>query len=219
MSYLFFAISLIFGYLIGSINGAVILSKTFYGSDIREHGSGNAGTTNMLRTFGKKAALFTLLIDLFKGVFACLIAFFFAKILGTGHEFFGCPMGTGHVLLAALGAVLGHNWPVYFNFHGGKGVLVSFSVMLFIAPVPALIALGIFIILVAITKYVSLGSIVAAAAFPALQYAIGGWLAGTKGFTAAFFVSIIVCAMMIIRHHANIKRLLTKSESKISFKK
>lgn len=201
------------GYLLGSINAAVLVSKIGYNKDIRDFGSGNAGTTNMLRTFGKRAALITLLIDLFKGVIACLIPYL-VFFVAMSEKYYGVLS----VLAAAMGAVFGHNWPVYFGFKGGKGVLVSFSVMLFIAPLPALIALGVFIIVVAISKYVSLGSILAAVCFPIAEYFIGGWLPYTKGLSTTLVVSIIICALMIVRHHANIGRLIKGKESKLSFK-
>ena len=212
--YIIIALFALLGYLLGSINAAIIVSKTAYGKDIRGFGSGNAGTTNMLRTFGKKAALFTLLIDLFKGIIACLAPCLIVYVISGNRE-----LGVLSMLSGALGAVIGHNWPVYFGFKGGKGVLVSFSVMLFIAPLPALIALLVFVIIVAFTKFVSLGSISAAFVFPFMVYFIGGWPEGTKGFTTCLVVSIIICAMLIIRHHANIGRLVKGKESKISFKK
>jgi len=154
MLYLFSAIILIAGYLIGSVNAAVIISKTFYKSDIRTHGSGNAGTTNMLRTFGKKAAAGTFLIDLLKGVFAALLGMLIMKLLSFDST-------TGAVC-GAIGAILGHNWPIYFSFKGGKGVLTSFAVLLVIMPIPSLICLGVFIVVVLITRYVSLGSMLGA---------------------------------------------------------
>lgn len=202
------------GYLIGSINAAVALSKTIYKKDVREFGSGNAGTTNMLRTFGKKAAAFTLLIDFLKGIVACLIPCIIVYVIAADHR-----LGLNTMTASACGAVCGHNWPVYFGFKGGKGVLVSFSVMLFLAPIPALIALGVFVIVTAVSRYVSLGSVLAAFSYPFAVFFIGGWPENTKGLTAFLIVSTILCALLIIRHHANIARLFKGEESKLSFKK
>ena len=202
------------GYLMGSINAAVIVSKSVYKKDIREFGSGNAGTTNMLRTFGKKAAALTLVIDFFKGVAACLLPCVIVYWIASNHH-----LGLNSMTAAACGAVCGHNWPVYFGFKGGKGVLISFSVMLFMAPFPALAALCVFIIVTAVSRYVSLGSVCAAAAYPFAVYFIGGWPENTKGLTVFFIVSILLCLLLIIRHHDNIARLLRGEESKLSFKK
>lgn len=212
MNIVYIILSVLVGYLLGSLNAAVLVSKIGYKKDIRDYGSGNAGTTNILRTFGKKAALVTLLIDLFKGIIACLLPYLIVYLAIGSVRY-----GVLSVVAAALGAVLGHNWPVYFGFKGGKGVLVSFSVMLFIAPIPALIALLVFIIVVAITKYVSLGSCLAAVCFPIAEFFIGGWLPETKGLTTTFIVSIAICALLIIRHHENIKRLIRGEENKIKF--
>lgn len=205
------------GYLLGSVNAAVIISKLLYKSDIREHGSGNAGMTNMLRTFGKKAALLTFLVDFFKGVVACLIAVALAHIvvknadLALWKEIFKVAAGAG--------AVLGHNWPVYFGFKGGKGVLTSLAIMLFIVPVPSLIALGVFIIIVAVTRYVSLGSMLAALTLPFTVYFAGDYLGTTSGFTASFVFCVFLASLLIARHHANIVRLIKGTESKIFSKK
>ncbi len=210
---LFIILFAIEGYLLGSINAGVLVSKVIYRDDVRNHGSGNAGTTNMLRTFGKKAAALTLVIDFFKGVLACLIPCIIVYAAVGNHG-----LGLNCMMAAACGCVAGHNWPCYFKFKGGKGVLVSFSVMLFLAPLPALIALLTFIVIVAVTRYVSLGSVTAAAVYPVLVFFIGGWPENTKGLTTFFVVSIILVAMLIIRHASNIKRLFKGEESKLSFK-
>lgn len=207
MLYLFSAIILIVGYLIGSVNAAVIISKTFYKSDIRTHGSGNAGTTNMLRTFGKKAAAATFLIDLLKGVVAALLGMLVMKLLGFETT-------TGAVC-GAIGAILGHNWPVYFGFKGGKGVLTSFAVLLVIMPIPALICLGVFVIIVLISRYVSLGSMLGAFALPFLVYFLGNNLFIESGFTMYFILSVFVAVLLIARHHSNIVRLVKGTESKL----
>ena len=141
---------LIFGYLFGSLNFAIIYSK-LKGDDIRNHGSGNAGATNVLRTYGKGAAAIVFLLDILKGVIAVLITrIFFDDML------YDCA--------SALGAVLGHNFPLYYGFRGGKGVATSLAVLLVLHYPTALIALVTFLIVVITTKYVSLSSILAATA-------------------------------------------------------
>lgn len=193
-------ISLILGYLLGSINSAVLISKVFYKTDIRKMGSGNAGTTNVLRSLGKKAAAFTFLGDLVKGIVAALIGLLLYKELG--------------LVLAGGAAILGHNWPVYFGFKGGKGVLTSFSVLL-ICPnstLAALIALLFFILIVALTRYVSLGSMLASVVVVISTYLI-------TGVTPTFFLTIFVSLLIIIRHIPNIKRLINGTESKLGQKK
>jgi glycerol-3-phosphate acyltransferase PlsY len=192
-------ISIIIGYLLGSINSAVLISNIFYKTDIRSMGSGNAGTTNVLRSLGKKAAAFTFLGDFLKGIIASLIGMLLYKEMG--------------LVLAGGAAVIGHNWPVYFGFKGGKGVLTSFSVLLFASPWAALIALAWFIVIVAITRYVSLGSITAALVVVIATYFTG------RGFdTPTFWLTVFVAVLVIIRHHSNIKRLLTGTESKLGQK-
>ncbi len=205
MDILWLVISAIVGYLLGSINGAVLISKIFYGSDIRSHGSGNAGTTNMLRTFGKKAAAGTFLVDLLKGVVAALLCGFFVSFVGSkiGYDMGACVGGAF--------AILGHNWPLYFGFKGGKGVLTSFAVLVVLTPLSALCALGVFIIVVAISRYVSLGSILAALTLPGFT-----WL--FAGFTPVFYLGLVAAVLLIARHHANIGRLIRGTESKLGQK-
>ena len=186
------------GYLLGSLNSSMIVGK-FYGIDIRKHGSGNAGTTNTLRTLGKKAALFVLAGDLLKGVLAYLIGFYIS----------GNPMGG---MIGGLAAIIGHNWPLYFGFKGGRGVLTSLSVLLMMDWKIALVLLGVFAIIVALTRYVSLGSIIGAALFPVLSLLLGRDL-------VYIIFSAIIAIMIIILHKDNIKRLLSGTESKLGAKK
>ncbi len=193
-------ISVILGYLLGSINSAVIISKVFYRQDIRKMGSGNAGTTNVLRSLGKKAALFTFLGDFAKGILAVILGLLFYGRLG--------------MVLAGGAAILGHNWPVYFGFKGGKGVLTSFAVMLIVSWKAALVSLLIFIIVVALTRYVSLGSILAAISIAAFVYIFNGF-----NFDEVFCLSFGISLLVIFRHSANIKRLIKGTESKLGSKK
>lgn len=211
MYYLFIAIVAIIGYLLGSINSAVILSKIIYKQDIRTQGSGNAGMTNMNRVYGKKAALFTFLGDFCKGIAAVLIGKLIFGLAGYNSSQGAC--------IAGALSVIGHNWPVYFSFKGGKGVLTSFSVLLIVVPIPTLIVFALFVLLVAITKYVSLGSITSSFALPVIVFFAGDYLLSVSGLSAVFYLCVFVAALIIIRHHANIKRLIKGQESKLSLKK
>ncbi len=198
--------SSIIGYLLGSVNTSIIIGKIVYKTDVREHGSGNAGATNVLRTFGKTAALAVVAGDFLKGVLACLI----------GRYVFGeINPGTGIFLgeyFAGFFAVIGHNWPAYFGFKGGKGVMTSFAVILMFSPVAALICLGAFIVIVALTRYVSLGSMLSAVLFLILAFILNEPL-------PMLLIGAAMVALIIIRHSANIKRLFAGNEKKLSFKK
>ena len=211
MDWLIICLAAGIGYLLGSLNGAVIISRGIHKSDIREHGSGNAGTTNMLRTFGKGAALLTLLFDFAKGILACVLAGLLVKYCSARFSYFD------GVCTGGLFAVFGHNWPIYFGFKGGKGVLTGFAVMLMISPYAALCALGVFIVIVAITRYVSLGSVLAAFSLP-LFVLLFRLLEHKTAFSYSLVVSIIFALLIIVRHHTNIARLIKGTESKLSFK-
>lgn len=204
---------LLIGYALGSINAAVIISKLLYKADIRTQGSGNAGLTNMLRVYGKGAAGLTFLIDFFKGIAACLLAMLAAVLLKENAD-----VRSWYITAAGFGAILGHNFPLYFGFKGGKGVLTSFAVMLFIVPLPALIALAVFVAVVAISRYVSLGSMLAAVALTASVFFAGNFLGTQSGFSVVFVFCLAAAVLLIVRHHANIGRLLKGNESKLSFK-
>lgn len=188
-------------YLIGSINSAIIVSKIMLHDDIRKYGSGNAGATNALRTLGKKGAIPVVIGDLLKAVIAIL----FAKII--------CSDSSLAVYIAGIGVVLGHNFPIYFGFRGGKGILVSLVAILFADPKIGLIAAVSAILIMAITKYVSLGSVSGAVIFLVLGL--------TFRFGDVYFCifAAIISLLAIIRHKTNIQRLLNGTESKLSFKK
>ncbi len=220
----------IVGYLLGSINTSVILSRLVYKEDIREKGSGNAGTTNALRSFGKKAAVITLLGDFLKGILSVLLAWVLvpdgiealAEVITIPPRFLsGISDGTKELagVIAGAAAILGHNFPLYFGFKGGKGVLTSLAVMLMLAPIPALIALIVFLVVVAISRYVSLGSMTAAFILPFLIYFRGNYISQPGGFTYTFWLSLGVAVLVIIRHQANIGRLIRGEESKVFSKK
>ncbi len=188
---------LIFGYFFGSLNFAIIYSK-LRGDDIRNHGSGNAGATNVLRTYGKGPAAVVFLLDILKGVIAVIVARLFLS-------------GTIFECSAALGAVLGHNFPVYYNFKGGKGVATSLAVLIALHLPTALVALGIFIVVVLISKYVSLSSISAS---------VGAIISSFVFFKIDAFsiFCTIIGLLCIYRHKSNIARLIAGTENKLGQK-
>ena len=198
----------IIAYLIGSINFSVILSKKMAGFDVREKGSGNAGTTNMLRSVGKKAAAITLICDILKGVVAIGIAILLGKMVEGSN-------GSLLVQIAGVAVILGHTFPIFFKFKGGKGVATSLGVLIMSNWQIGLICLVFALILIALTQMVSVGSIAAAILYPVLTLFIpqnyivpGNYL----------IYSIILAVIIVFNHRENVKRLLSGTENKISFK-
>lgn len=194
-------------YLIGSVNSSILISRIVSGKDIRQSGSGNAGATNMLRTMGKKYAVITLIIDILKGVIAVLVAGFAAS-----H---GAPEWVTYI--AGICVVLGHNFPIFFGFKGGKGVATSLGVVLMLDWKIGLIVLAAALIIMAATRYVSLGSITAALIFAVLETVM---MAVHNEFNAVRLVCVLILAgLLIARHHANIGRLIHGTENKLGSKK
>lgn len=211
----FVLVSLIAAYLLGSVNSAIIVSGAFYKEDIRTHGSGNAGLTNMLRTYGKGAAGLTLLGDMLKTALAVL---FTALLLGFDYRN-GISLN-GFCYLAGLLAVIGHIFPIYYGFKGGKGVLATATMALVLTPLPFLILITLFIIIVAITRFVSLGSVCVATLFPFVVFACIKLVSGVESVPILLNVCTVLLAITVVWcHRANIKRLAKGTESKISFKK
>lgn len=206
-------------YLIGSINFSIILSKMIGKKDIRESGSGNAGATNMLRTYGKKMGVITLLLDVLKGI----IVVFIGKALGHSDMMYPnthFDMMINDVALSYIAGVcviLGHNFPLYFGFKGGKGVATSLGVVLMLDWKVGLIVAVIAIAIMAITRYVSLGSIIGGAMFIVIEI-VKAFIMHEYNVIQLVCV-IIIGGLLIARHHANIKRLLNGTENKLSFKK
>ncbi len=200
-------------YLLGSINSAIIISKLMYRDDVRKHGSGNAGLTNMLRTYGKGAAALVLVGDMLKSVFAVLFA---ALIFGFGYEHAICTSEFCYV--AGLFAVLGHIFPVYYQFKGGKGVLSTATVALVLTPIPFAVLLLVFIGIVAMSKYVSLGSVSVAVLYPVL---VNGYINFLGAYNPPLVaISTIILAILIVWcHRENLKRIGERTERKLSFKK
>ncbi|PKM85342.1 MAG: acyl-phosphate glycerol 3-phosphate acyltransferase [Firmicutes bacterium HGW-Firmicutes-11] len=186
---------LIIAYLIGNISPAILISRAA-GIDIRTKGSGNAGTTNMLRVMGKKAALITLVIDVFKGVIAVVIG----RAVG----------GEGLAVLCGLFVFVGHIWPALFEFRGGKGIATGLGLLLAIKPMLGLICLAAAAVGLLLTRRVSVGSLLAAILLPFLGY----WLVPDY-----WFFLLIISIVIFIKHRSNIKRLLKGEEPKFNLKK
>jgi glycerol-3-phosphate acyltransferase PlsY len=192
-------------YLLGSIPVGYVLMRLFRHEDIRKAGSGNIGATNVLRSGGKGLGAATFVLDVCKGALAVLLALWIAAPLMPSVQ----PRNVE--ALAALCAVLGHMFPVWLRFRGGKGVATAFGVFLVAAPLAALAAITVFALLTYATRYVSLASIVGAASFPVFAYFM---VSGTR---PAFFIAVqaTVAGLIIIKHHANIGRLLAGQENRI----
>lgn len=197
----------ILAYALGSINFSVIFSRKFAGFDIREKGSGNAGTTNMLREVGKKAAALTLLCDVLKGVVAILIALLIGVIVPEVNK----PL---LVQIAAILVVIGHTFPVFFEFRGGKGIATSLGILLLVNWKIGLICLVFALVIMAITRTVSIGSIIAAVLFPILTIFTGYENYIVEG--NYFIFSLILAAFVIFNHRENVKRLLEGKENKLN---
>lgn len=200
-------------YAIGSVNFSVIISKKMAGFDVREKGSGNAGSTNVLRTVGKKAAAITLVCDILKGVVAILVALvigLFAKESSKAIL----------VEVAALAVVLGHTFPIFFGFRGGKGVATSLGIILLINWKIGLICLVFALTLMALTRMVSLGSISASVLFAVLtMFITDSYVAGIEHDFSFVVFGILLAAFVIFNHRSNLKRILNGTENKLGSKK
>ncbi len=209
-----YIIMAIIAYLIGSVNFSIIISKKMAGFDVREKGSGNAGTTNMLRSVGKKAAAITLLCDVLKGVFAIVIAIVLGNIIkNIDRELL--------LEIAGIGVVLGHTFPIFFQFKGGKGVATSLGVLILSNWQIGLICLVFALVLMILTRMVSLGSCAAAVLFPVLTLFINSnYTVLTEGKSGNVYLvySIILAVIVLYNHRSNIKRIMDGTENKLSFK-
>lgn len=195
-------LTIVVGYLLGNLNGAVLISTIFRKEDVRTKGSGNAGATNYFRNYGKKGALPVLLIDILKACAACWLGALFFWL--TDLE----GMTDTAKMLGGTAAVLGHMFPVFLHFHGGKGILSAASVLLMMHPGAFGIAFGLFILVFVIFHYVSLSSIVAAVSYGPLfmLFFWGNWWVIGMGF--------VLAVLAIFMHRANVARLLKGTESK-----
>ncbi|MBQ4064607.1 MAG: glycerol-3-phosphate 1-O-acyltransferase PlsY [Clostridia bacterium] len=191
------------GYLLGSINFAVVISRVKFKDDVRNHGSGNAGATNMMRTYGKAAGVATLGGDILKAVVAVLIT----RLL----------VGEVWAYLAGMCCVIGHAFPCYYRFKGGKGVAVTAAVALVLEPLAFLFLLLTFAVIVGFTKYVSLGSVMSALIYPLILHNIVSSRYGGSDLRMIFV--FVICFLVVWLHRENIKRLLEGKENKINLKK
>ena len=187
----------VIAYLLGSISSGILLTRGS-GTDIRKEGSGNTGASNALRVFGVRVGLITFICDVLKAAIAVMIGKWLAGEYGG--------------MVGGLFAIIGHNWPVFFGFKGGKGIACSCAVVLLNFPIPGLIAILICIAAIALTKYISVGSMLLLTSYAII-------LCATKPFWPYGVWAIILAVMAIARHHGNIKRLINGTENKLSFKK
>lgn len=187
---------ILISYFIGNFSSAYILGKVIKNDDIRNYGSGNSGATNALRVFGPKIGLTAFGLDILKGIIAVSI----------GNHF----LGYNGALIAAIFVVIGHNWPVFLKFRGGKGIATSLGVMLYLHLPTALICMAVGFFVIYKTRYVSLGSITAAILVPIVGSIIN------RPFNSKFFIcTLILAGMAVFRHRSNIKRLINGEESKL----
>ena len=201
----------IIAYAIGSINFSVILSKKMAGFDVREKGSGNAGSTNMLRAVGKKAAVLTLVCDILKGVVSILIALLIGKIVKNVDRAL-------LIQIAGILVVIGHTFPIFFGFKGGKGVATSLGVLLMVNWKIGFICLTFALVIIIASKMVSMGSIGAAILFPVLTIFINEHYIVSASGLKYFIFSLVLAIFVIFNHRENVKRILNGTENKLSFK-
>lgn len=187
------------GYLLGSLSGGIIISRIAHGPDLHTVGSKSTGASNVQRTMGWKYGLMTFFFDAIKGIVAC----FTAEMI-TGSHF--------AALLAGLCCVVGHNWPVFFRFQGGKGVATTGAVMLYCYPVPALACIALTIAVIAVFRYISVGSMLLVISFFILSFFFSG------PNTCIIIWALILMIMCVARHHANISRLIHGTENKLGKK-
>lgn len=225
-SWLAMLLSAVIAYVLGSINFAIIITRAFSGKDIRSFGSGNAGATNVLRSQGKWPALLTFVGDLFK----CMLSVFLGGWLLQHMQLCPATVSQSQLLmydpqnlqlvgayLAGLFCILGHLYPVFFGFRGGKGVVTTLGMTLLLDWKTALILLAIFGIILLITRWVSLGSIVAGILLPPMTFARRFFVYGQQWPTAAFCTAVacVIAALIVAKHRENISRIAKGTENKI----
>lgn len=222
------ALTVIISYLLGSCNSAIIVVKLLKHEDIREHGSKNAGLTNTLRCYGKIPALFTLIGDLAKGIIAVILSLIVFKLIIGSDCFIDPPEWYPMVLddksigyISGFFAILGHIFPIYYGFKGGKGILVASSILIVIDPLTFVIIIPFFAIMVLLTKYVSVSSISAAVVYPFLTFVLHYFVEKLPLNVCIAHVILVAftSVLLIYMHRANIKRLIEGTENKFSFGK
>jgi len=194
------------GYLLGSVNSAVLISRVFYRDDIRLHGSKNAGMTNMMRTYGIAAAIGTLIGDMLKTVLSVLLGALLLAEMG--------------MYIGGLFSVLGHVFPLYFRFKGGKGVACAAAMVLCTEPLLFVVLMLLFVGIVALSRYISLGSVMCIMVYPLFLNRMYPVLHKTGGVPfVPTVVSFVLMVVVLLMHRENIRRLSRKEESKFEFKK
>jgi glycerol-3-phosphate acyltransferase PlsY len=201
-------LALVLAYLLGSIASAVWIGQIFYGTDVREYGSGNSGATNAFRVLGKKAGIAVLLIDSTKGWLSVNLITLM-HTLGITHLLPGTGPFIDFQLALGIAALLGHIFPVYVGFRGGKGIATLLGIILAVHTGAALASMGVFIVVLLITRYVSLSSMIAATAFPVVVI-----LVFETTISSLVIFSLVIAILVLITHQKNIERLLRKEESK-----
>ncbi len=193
-------------YLLGSVNCAMVVSRHAYHEDIRDYGSKNAGTTNMMRTYGKKAAGLTLLGDILKGVLSCTVGILL--------------MGETGGYVAGFFCIVGHIFPIWFEFRGGKGVATTAAVVLCLSPATFGVLFGLFVLLVLLTRYISLGSVVAMLFYPFVLWSFSLLPKNAPYFMVCpwrALVALAIAVLIVYKHRENIRRLMSGKENKFSF--
>lgn len=192
-------VCMIVPYLLGSINPAIVFSRKIYKDDVRTHGSGNAGSTNMLRTYGFKAAALTFVCDMLKAIVSVLFGFLL--------------IGQYGMSIAGFFAVFGHMFPIYYKFKGGKGVACTVAVAMIISPLTALCAIGVFIVVLIGTKMVSMASVMAALLYPLFMNAFA------HDFALGVAMAVAESCFIVFMHRENLKRIWNYEERKVDFSK
>lgn len=207
----------VLSYLVGSIPTSIIVARKRKGIDIRHHGSGNAGGTNVIRVLGWKAGVFVIMMDMAKGLFATIVV---ARLMYGAIPFENTtPFDDFTVvqIIAGCSAMLGHIWTLFAGFKGGKGIATAGGMLIGIAPVEVAVSLGVFTIVFMISQYVSLGSLSAAVAFPlTMFFRENVFLVNIQGYNTLIYFSIAIALLIVFTHRSNIKRLFRGTENRIT---
>lgn len=222
-----FSVSAAVAYLLGSISFAIIFSKVFANDDVRNYGSGNAGTTNVFRSIGVVPGILTFFCDFGKGALAILFSEFILNAFGLSDGGENKAIICVAASIAGLFAVLGHLYPLYFNFRGGKGVMTLAGIIFMLSPLRFCVLFGIFLIVFALTRTVSIGSLLASGLYPVatfiecyyLQYKINPELYTSTYVITQTLVAVMFAIMVFIKHKSNIKRIFEGTEQKLVFKR
>jgi len=211
------AIIAVLSYLIGSIPTSIIVARRVRGIDIRQHGSGNAGGTNVIRVLGWKAGVFVILMDMAKGLFATMVV---ARLMYGAIPFENAtPFDDFTVvqIIAGCAAILGHIWTLFAGFKGGKGIATAGGMLIGVAPIEVAVAFGVFALVFLVTHYVSLGSLSAAVAFPLTMFFRENiFMVNVPGYKTLIVFSIGISLLIIYTHRTNVARLIKGTENKIS---